>query len=83
MKTKQSSQLTLRDRLSRLNYLQASKLLGAKADRLLALGGSMEINMDNQVRLNNRCFCLSLPDATVTIAHSPLGSLGMAHHCLP
>jgi superfamily II DNA or RNA helicase len=68
MTTKPSRQLTLKDRLSRLSYLQVTKMLGEKADRLLALGGQMPIDIDTQVKLTRQQFRLTLPDATVTIS---------------
>ena len=70
MTTKQSRELTLRDRLSRLDYRTASKLLGEKAGRLLALGGAMTIDLDSQVTLTDSHFYLDLNEAKVAIGLS-------------
>jgi superfamily II DNA or RNA helicase len=70
MTTKPSRKLTLRDRLSRLNYVQATKILGSNADRLLAVGGAKEIDIDTQVKLTNQRFQLTLSKAKVTISLS-------------
>ncbi|MBN1441918.1 MAG: DEAD/DEAH box helicase family protein, partial [Planctomycetes bacterium] len=67
MITKASKDLTLKDRLSRLSYLQACKLLGPDGARLIREGGACEIDVDEQVYLRGDLFRLSLRDATVTI----------------
>ena len=68
MTTKKSSALTLKDRLSRLTFQQACKLLGPKAQRLLIEGGKIEVeSFDEQVSLTNEAFVVSLPEATATI----------------
>ncbi|MCP4674404.1 MAG: DEAD/DEAH box helicase [Deltaproteobacteria bacterium] len=67
MATKKADELTLKDRLSRLTYKQAHKLLGEKADRLLAVGGALSIDIDEQVVLDDHHFRLDLNDAVVTI----------------
>jgi hypothetical protein len=41
MLTKPSAQLTLFDTLSRLTFIRATKLLGAKGDHLIAAGGQL------------------------------------------
>lgn len=48
---KTNLELTLWDRLSRLTYPSACKLLGEHAARLIRAGGMLEINVDEQVRL--------------------------------
>jgi G3E family GTPase len=69
MTTKTSAELTLRDRLSRLSYLKACRLLGEEGRRLIREGGSKyEIEIDEQVHLSDDHFRLSLPGAEVTIA---------------
>jgi superfamily II DNA or RNA helicase len=64
---KKSADLTLRDRLSRLSYLQAKKLLGEEADLLLRKGRQYDIDIDEQVHLGDDLFRLRLLDAVVTI----------------
>ncbi len=60
-------ELTLRDRLSRLTYTQACRLLGAEGDRLIREGGRHEIDIDEDVYLGHDLLRVSLPDAVVTI----------------
>jgi len=57
MRAKSSAQLTLKDRLSRLGFVQAQKLLGPKGAHWLAMGGKMEIDIATQVRLTED-YCL-------------------------
>ena len=59
--------LTLRDRLSRLTFEQACKLLGPEGKRLINEGGKREIALEGDVYLGDDLFRLSLGDATVTI----------------
>ncbi|MBN2715437.1 MAG: DEAD/DEAH box helicase [Deltaproteobacteria bacterium] len=66
-KTAKSSQLTLKDKLSRLSFEQAKKLLGANGDRLITAGGQYEIEIESQVKLTHKRFTLKLPDGNVTI----------------
>ncbi len=63
--------LTLKDRLSRLNYLQACKLLGKNGGKLIMQGGKHEIDIAEQVRLTRDRFRLLLGDARVTININP------------
>ena len=52
--TKRSMELTLWDRLSRLNFEQACKLLGPNSKKLIMQGaGAHRINIDEQVRLTD------------------------------
>ena len=68
MATKKSSNLTLKDRLSRLTYLQACKLLGGDGKRLIAEGGKWECeNLEEAFYLCDDFFRLSVDDAVVTI----------------
>lgn len=61
--TKQSDSLTLWDRLSRLNFEQASKLLGPNAKKLIMRGaGSWDVDVSEHVRLNGRQFRMKFPD---------------------
>jgi superfamily II DNA or RNA helicase len=71
MSSKQSSDLTLFDRLSRLTFLQAAKLLGPDGKRLIHAGGAYEIDIDEHVELRTEAFRLDLDAATVTISLRP------------
>ncbi len=70
---KASSQLTLRDRLSRLTFTQACKLLGPNGRKLITRGGAREIILEEHVHLGDDLFRLSLfqpdgqPEAIATI----------------
>jgi len=65
---KRKRELTLKDRLSRLGYRQACRLLGDEGERLIRQGGKFDgINIDENVYLGNDLFRLSLDDAVVTI----------------
>jgi ERCC4-related helicase len=65
MKIKESRRLTLKDRLSRLSYRQACKLLGSQGDKLIRQGASryQDIDIDRQVYLRGDLFRLKLPGA--------------------
>ena len=65
-------ELTLKDRLSRLTFAQACKLLGPGGDRLIRAGGGWEIDIDEQVYLGDDLFRLRLDGAVVTI--TPISS---------
>lgn len=67
MTTKASHRLTLKDRLSRLNFTQACKLLGEEGRQLIQRGGKFEINLDEQVYLEGDLFRVKFEDAVVTI----------------
>jgi len=60
-------QRTLRDRLSRLTFGEACKLLGPRGQRLIRQGGACEIQLDEDVYLGDDLFRLSLGDAVATI----------------
>ncbi|HZR20390.1 MAG TPA: DEAD/DEAH box helicase [Verrucomicrobiae bacterium] len=68
--TKKSRELTLHDRLSRLTFRQASKLLGEGGERLIQKGGAWDVNIGEQVVLNAEMFRLRLPAS----ANGELGS---------
>ncbi len=57
----------LRDRLSRLSFKQACKLLGPDGARLIRQGGRHEIVIEEQVFQQGDLFQLRLSDATVSI----------------
>ena len=63
MRFKPSSQLTLRDKLSRLTFVQAQKLLGPQGAHWLAMGGKIEIDTATQVRLTDEFCQISFPEA--------------------
>ena len=74
-RTKESKKLTLKDRLSRLTYIQAAKLLGPDGQHLIRKGASYDnIDIDCDVYLRGDLFRLKLrgaagrgQDAVVTI----------------
>ena len=60
--TKRSDSLTLWDRLSRLNFEQASKLLGPNAKKLIMRGaGAWELNVSEHACLSESQFRLKFP----------------------
>lgn len=61
--TKATSELTLHDRLSRLTYHQAAKLLGEGGEKLIRQGGAWDIDIAQEVTLTNELFCVTLPVA--------------------
>lgn len=65
--TRTRRNLTLKDRLSHLNFTRAVKLLGPDGARLIRLGGGYEVNVEEQVFLGDDLFRLTLPNAVVTI----------------
>ena len=58
---KSSAKLTLRDRLSRLNFTQASKLLGPEGKKLIQQGGLWEFQLDEDAYLGDDLFRLKFP----------------------
>ena len=65
-KTKESKRLTLKDRLSRLSYVQAAKLLGPDGPRLIRQGAAYdEIDLDRDVYFRGDLFRLKLRGAGV------------------
>ncbi|MFQ5428765.1 MAG: DEAD/DEAH box helicase [Phycisphaerae bacterium] len=60
-------ELTLKDRLSRLTYRQACRLLGADGEQLIRLGGQYEIDIDEDLYFGGDLFRLRLDGAVVTI----------------
>jgi hypothetical protein len=67
MTTKPSHRLTLKDRLSRLNFTQACKLLGEEGRQLIQRGGKFEIDLEEQVYLAGDLFRVKFNGAVVTI----------------
>jgi superfamily II DNA or RNA helicase len=60
MTTKKGSDLTLRDRLSRLTFTAACKLLGEEGEALIRSGGAYEIDIAEQVELDDSRLRVSL-----------------------
>jgi hypothetical protein len=67
MTTKPSHRLTLRDRLSRLTFTQACKLLGEEGRQLIQRGGSWDIDLEDQVEFKGQRFRVKFDDADVSI----------------
>ena len=62
------NELTLKDRLSRLTFGQACKLLGPEGSKLIMRGGKFEItSIEENVYLDNDLFRLSIDGAVVMI----------------
>lgn len=61
MTSKPTDQLTLKDKLSRLTFLQACKLLGENGKQLLRDGGQYEIDIYQQVYLKGDLFQVKFP----------------------
>ncbi len=59
--------LTLKDRLSRLTYRQACRLLGTGAEQLIRRGGTYEVDVGGDVHLADDVFRLRLNGAVVTV----------------
>ncbi len=61
MTTKPERKMTLRDKLSRLTYLQAVKLLGDQGKQLIQHGGKYEVDLEQQVYFRGDLFQLKIP----------------------
>jgi len=59
--------ITLKDKLSHLNYTQACKLLGPEGKKLIMAGGKYDIDIFAQTTLKKNLFRLDLGDAVVSI----------------
>ncbi|HED12994.1 MAG TPA: helicase [Gammaproteobacteria bacterium] len=81
MTTKPAAKLTLKDKLSRLTFIQACKLLKPQGEQLLRQGGLYEIDLDNDVLLNEQCFQLHLPDAKVSLRLDGNAKNRLLFHC--
>lgn len=67
-RTKKSSQLTLRDRLSRMTFQKACQLLGPDSAKLIAEGGGFEFeDLQNAVYLQGDVFRLSFPNSRAVV----------------
>jgi superfamily II DNA or RNA helicase len=66
MKTRPSGQLTLRDKLSHLTFLEAAKLLGAEGKRLIQKSGNLwDFKIDEHVFLGDDLFRVRIPGESV------------------
>jgi superfamily II DNA or RNA helicase len=87
MTTKTSRELSLHDRLSRLGFLQACKLLGENGQKLIQTGAGYEIDIDEQVSWSGEAFRLRLPgptsasDVVVTITRAEDGRQWLRWSC--
>ena len=72
---------TLKDRLSHLSFVQASKLLGPEGKALIMEGGKYDIDLYSQVTLAEDRFCLHLNQATVHISLDPAQPKRLHIHC--
>ena len=63
--------LSLKDRLSRLTYREACKLLGPEGGALIRQGGKYEIDIEAQVTWGDDFLKLDLGVAAVTFTLSP------------
>jgi len=68
MLTKASSELTLFDRLSRVSFNSAAKLLGPEGNRLITAGGKYDVDIFTQVQLDRDRFRLTLGGSVVTLS---------------
>jgi superfamily II DNA or RNA helicase len=59
--TKPSHKLSFHDRLSRLTFEQACKLLGTQGRKLISVGGKREVNIKEDVYLGGDLFRLRFP----------------------
>lgn len=66
--TRASSELTLFDRLSRLSFNSAAKLLGPEGSQLITAGGKYDIDTFTQVQLDRDRFRLTLGGSVVTLS---------------
>ena len=86
--TETKKELTLKDRLSHLNYLQACRLLGGQGKDLIMRGGQIEIDIDGQVEIGDESFSVKFADAKTVIRSNPMKKnkldfecSGCAGHC--
>jgi superfamily II DNA or RNA helicase len=73
--------LTLSDLLSHLSYAQARKLLGPRGQALLRKGGSSDIDIDAQVRMDRHSFMLNLGESVATLRLSDAASGRIQFSC--
>jgi hypothetical protein len=75
-------ELTLKDRLSRLTFTQACKLLGENGNKLIMQGGKFPLEpLEERVYLGNDLFRLSVDGVTVTITLMAEAHDRLHFHC--
>ncbi len=76
------SKLTLKDRLSRLTFNQACKLLGPEGNKLMMDGGKFDIpSIEENVKLDEDSFRLWVDGAVVTIVEAPSPKKRLSFTC--
>jgi hypothetical protein len=68
---KPSGKLTLRDKLSRLSFTQAAKLLGPEGQKLIQRGAKWHYNLEEDVYLGDDLFRLRFPSLDGSKPSSP------------
>ena len=58
--------ITLKDKLSRLTYREACKLLGPEGEHLLKWGGKYDMNIEEQVTWGKDLLKINFGEAIVT-----------------
>ena len=76
-----STNLTLKDRLSRLTYRRACTLLGPEGARLIQAGGKAEIDLDADVTLTDAAFTVRVDGAVASLSLDPAARDKLAWHC--
>jgi len=76
-----STEPTLKDRLSRLTFAEASKLLGQNGRSLILRGGRYDVALGGNVHLDDERFAMDCLDATVSIMLSPKARGRLAWQC--
>lgn len=71
----------LKDKLSRLTYRQACKLLGPQGEMLIRQGGKYDIDLSEQVTLRRDLFHLHLGEATVMMHLDPAKNHRLNYQC--
>ncbi len=71
----------LKDKLSRLTYREACRLLGPEGEKLIRAGGKYDIEIYENVSLKNDLFKVNLGEAIVTITLSPEKSKRLKFDC--
>ncbi|MCP4456227.1 MAG: DEAD/DEAH box helicase [Planctomycetes bacterium] len=79
--SKKSRELTLKDKLSRLTYTQACKLLGENGPALIRQGGKYDIDTEQDVYLGGDLFRLNVDGAVATITLMADARKRLHYHC--
>lgn len=70
--TETKKEITLRDRLSHLNFFNACRLLGVQGKDLIHRGGKFDIDIGGQVEFGPESFSVKFSDATATVRSNPM-----------